>query len=29
MPGGNDYTNTATTAMNANQAPAGLSAFGY
>jgi hypothetical protein len=29
MPGGNDYTNQATTAMNANQAPAGLSAFGY
>ncbi|SAK95869.1 hypothetical protein AWB76_07210 [Caballeronia temeraria] len=29
MPGGNDYTNTATTAMDAYQAPAGLSAFGY
>jgi hypothetical protein len=29
MPGGNDYTTQATTAMNATQAPAGLSAFGY
>jgi hypothetical protein len=29
MPGGNDYTTQATTAMNASQAPAGLSAFGY
>jgi hypothetical protein len=29
MPGGNDYTGQATTAMDAYQAPAGLSAFGY